>query len=112
MRAAASLAENDQSVYLITCMEDQIVNPHHGHDLYEAFQAAGVDVQFWELGCTDHATGILFARDEYVARLGEFLGNHFGMTPPLDAAENATTEATSEAESTAPEVTPEATADA
>ena len=82
MQGAASLAENDQSVYLITCVEDQIVNPHHAHDLYADYQAAGVDVQFWELDCTDHATGILFAPDEYVERLSAFLGDHFASVLP------------------------------
>lgn len=73
IRAAASLAANHQAVYLITCEQDQIVNPHHARDLYPAYQAAGVDVQLWEIPCTDHATGILYTPDEYVSRLREFL---------------------------------------
>jgi dipeptidyl aminopeptidase/acylaminoacyl peptidase len=106
MTDAANLAENDQSVYLITCVEDQVVNPHHGHDLYAQFQELGIDVQFWELGCTDHATGILFAPEEYVARLGAFLGNHFGMAlPEAEATAEPRAEAT-------PEATVEATPDA
>lgn len=73
IRAAASLAQNDQAVYLVTCTTDAIVNPHHARDLYPAYQAAGVDVQLWEIGCSEHATGILFTPDEYTQRLGEFL---------------------------------------
>lgn len=73
MRAAATLAENDQSVYLMTCMSDEIVNPHHARDLFPIYQAAGVDVQFWEIACTQHATGILSDPEEYTERLREFL---------------------------------------
>jgi dipeptidyl aminopeptidase/acylaminoacyl peptidase len=73
IRAAESFAANDQSIYLVTCTTDLIVNPHHARDLYAAYQAAGVDVQLWEIGCEDHATGILFTPDEYRQRLGEFL---------------------------------------
>lgn len=73
IRAAGSLAANDQAVYLITCTSDQLVNPHHARDLYPAYQNAGVDVQLWEIGCTDHATGILFTPEEYTQRLGKFL---------------------------------------
>lgn len=112
MQGAESLAANDQSVYLITCVEDQIVNPHHANDLYAEYQAANVDVQFWEIPCTEHATGILFTPEEYIARLGEFLGNHFGMPlpaevlaeatdAPLSDTPEATAEATPSAESTA-----------
>lgn len=73
IRAAATLAENNQAVYLVTCTTDAIVNPHHARDLYPVYQAAGVDVQLWEIGCTDHATGILFTPEEYTQRLSEFL---------------------------------------
>lgn len=73
LRAAESLAENNQAVYLVTCTTDAIVNPHHARDLYPVYQAAGVDVQLWEIECDSHATGILFTPEEYTRRLGEFL---------------------------------------
>lgn len=73
MDAAATLAENDQSVYLVTCTTDLVVNPHHARDLYPVYQAAGVDVQLWEIPCDSHATGILFTPEEYTQRLGGFL---------------------------------------
>jgi uncharacterized protein len=73
IRAAESLAANDQAVYLVTCTTDLIVNPHHPRDLYAAYDAAGVDVQLWEIPCESHATGILFTPEEYRQRLGEFL---------------------------------------
>ena len=75
--AGAGFAANKQSVYLITCTSDAIVNPHHAHDLYDAYKAAGVDVQFWEIGCSDHATGMSFVADEYFQRLNDFLSAHF-----------------------------------
>ncbi len=69
----ADLAAHKQAVYLMTCASDTIVNPHHAKDLYADYQAKGVDVQFWEIQCTDHASGISFDRAEYIKRLGEFL---------------------------------------
>jgi uncharacterized protein len=68
-----TLAANDQAVYLSTCTTDAVVHPHHPRDLYAAYQAAGVDVQLWEIGCEQHATGILFTPEEYTERLREFL---------------------------------------
>lgn len=72
IRAAAGLAANDQAVYLVTCTTDAIVNPHHPRDLYAAFDAAGVDVELWEIPCDEHATGILYTPDEYRERLRAF----------------------------------------
>lgn len=71
--AGADFAANNQSVYLATCEIDQNVNPHHAKDLYATYSAQGVDVTFWEIPCTDHATGMLYVPDEYRQRLGNFL---------------------------------------
>jgi dipeptidyl aminopeptidase/acylaminoacyl peptidase len=73
IKVADVLAANDQAVYLVTCTTDAVVNPHHAHDLYPVYQDAGVDVQLWEIGCDQHATGILFAPEEYTERLRDFL---------------------------------------
>ena len=75
--AGAGFAANKQAVYLSTCTTDNIVNPHHARDLYAEYKAKGVDVQFWEIACTEHATGMEFARDEYFQRLDAFLSSHF-----------------------------------
>ncbi len=71
--AGVDFAANNQSVYLAACEADQIVDPHHSKDLYAAYSAQGVDVTFWEIPCVEHATGILYAPDEYKQRLGDFL---------------------------------------
>jgi dipeptidyl aminopeptidase/acylaminoacyl peptidase len=73
IRLGADLAANKQSIYLTTCQSDTTVNPHHARDLYAEYKAKGVNVQFWEIKCTEHATGILFDPDEYFRRLSEFL---------------------------------------
>ena len=75
--AGAGFASNQQAVYLSTCTTDAIVNPHHARDLYAAYKAAGVDVQLWEIDCSEHATGMSFVADEYFQRLNDFLTSHF-----------------------------------
>lgn len=78
----ADLAAHKQSVYLVTCEKDATVNPHHAKDLYADYTAKGVDVQFWEIKCSDHASAILFDHDEYAKRLGAFLQRLPGSPTP------------------------------
>jgi uncharacterized protein len=73
----ATLAANNQAVYLIHCTGDTIVYYHHGGDLYEAYQAAGVEVEFWTPpNCQTHTSGMTEDADEYFTRLDNFFQQH------------------------------------
>jgi dipeptidyl aminopeptidase/acylaminoacyl peptidase len=78
-----TFAANKQAVYIIHAEQDTRVLYHHGVDLYNAYQKAGVDVTFWSLPDTDlpdnaHAVAITYHHDEYMKRLDEFFKQHLG----------------------------------
>jgi dipeptidyl aminopeptidase/acylaminoacyl peptidase len=70
--AAGQLAANGTQVQVVHCQEDAVVLPHHGPDLYNGLKSAGVTVDFWSVGCTQHARAFYFAREEYNQRLDAF----------------------------------------
>ncbi|MBX3064036.1 MAG: prolyl oligopeptidase family serine peptidase [Anaerolineae bacterium] len=69
---AATLKQNDQAIYDVHCQQDQIVDAHHGVDLYNAYKSAGVNVQFWQVGCVSHGEAFNYAPAEYSQRLDTF----------------------------------------
>jgi dipeptidyl aminopeptidase/acylaminoacyl peptidase len=69
---ASDLAAHHQAVYLVQCQDDGTVPIHHGIDLYNAFQAAGVAVTFWHVESGNHGEAITLHHDEYMQRLDAF----------------------------------------
>lgn len=72
LAAAGQLAANGTRVQVVHCQEDAVVLPHHGPDMYNGLKAAGVTVDFWLVGCTQHARAFYFAREEYNQRMDAF----------------------------------------
>jgi uncharacterized protein len=74
--AGPAFAANKQAIYLIHCEPDRRVLFHHGVDLKAAYQAAGVDVTFWDVPDGGHTSAIINHRDEYLQRLDAFFKKH------------------------------------
>ncbi|MBX3082458.1 MAG: alpha/beta hydrolase [Anaerolineae bacterium] len=70
--AAAMLAANKTTIQIVHCEQDETVAPHHAPDLFQAYQQAGVKVDFWLVGCHKHAGAFDFAREDYTRRLDAF----------------------------------------
>jgi dipeptidyl aminopeptidase/acylaminoacyl peptidase len=78
LAAAAQLTANRTAIQIVHCEQDAVVLPHHGPDLFAAYQAAGADAAFWLVGCVEHARAFYFARDEYNQRLKDFFTEKLG----------------------------------
>lgn len=84
--AAQSLATNEQSVYLVATEANQNVKFHHAEELLAAYQAAGVNITFWDLPDLQHMETFDRFQDEYLSRLDTFFSDTLGKTGPGCAA--------------------------
>jgi dienelactone hydrolase len=80
INAAGALAASKTAIQIVHCEQDDTVAPHHGPDLYVAYQAAGVNVAFWLAPCQTHAGAFDYLRDEYAQRLDAFFRDRLGVT--------------------------------
>lgn len=73
---AARLAENKTAVQLVHCDQDDFVFYYHSAELFEAYRAAGVNVDLWTTKCDKHPRSLEVEGENYLARFDAFFRQH------------------------------------
>ncbi len=73
---AARLAENRTAIQLVHCSQDDFVFYYHSEELFEAYRAAGVNVDLWTTQCDKHPRSLEVEGENYLARFDAFFRQH------------------------------------
>jgi dipeptidyl aminopeptidase/acylaminoacyl peptidase len=76
LEQGARLAENKTAIQLVHCDQDNFVFHRHSQELFEAYRAAGVNVDLWTTRCDKHPQSLEVEGERYLARLDAFFRKH------------------------------------
>jgi dipeptidyl aminopeptidase/acylaminoacyl peptidase len=73
---AARLAENKTAIQLVHCDQDDFVFYYHSQELFDAYRAAGANVDLWTTRCDKHPRSLETEGERYLARMDAFFRQH------------------------------------